>query len=50
MEKSYFIPGWKKNSDYMDDKAVSPWGENFVPPVGKRDEISFQVAGMKILP
>ena len=30
----------KKNSNYVDDIEVSPRGNNFIPPVGKCDEIS----------
>ena len=50
MWKSHISSRDEKNSDYMGDKEVSPQGENFILPVGRRDEISFRVAGMKILP
>ena len=36
------------SSTYMSDKAVSSRGEIFVPAVGRRDEISSRLAGMKI--
>ena len=38
----------EKSSNYMDDKAVSTWGENFIMSVGKEDEISSQVAWMNL--
>ena len=40
----------KKKKKLQDGKAVSPRDENFTPPVGKWDEISLRVAGIKILP
>ena len=48
--KVVFHPGMEKSSNNMDNKAVSPRGEIFIPSVEKRDEISSRVAGMKILP
>lgn len=35
-----FNPRMKKNSYHMDDKQVSPRCKNFIPPVGKWNEIS----------
>ena len=38
----------EKSSDYMDDKAVSTWDENFILPLGKEHEISSWVAWMNL--
>ena len=35
-----FNPRMKKSSYHMDDKQVSPRCKNFIPPVGKWNEIS----------
>ena len=46
--KVAFNPGMEKSSDYMDDKAVSTWDENFILPVGKEHEISSWVGWMNL--